>query len=95
VLAPELYAELLHRLGYASQHVRLQVYLHVLPEAEAVVDWVKGTLLTDYRRRLPERAYDEFLARYRALLISELPEERPYPFAFKRILLWGRLATFG
>jgi trans-aconitate 2-methyltransferase len=92
VLRPELYAELLHRLGYVSQHVRLQVYLHVLPEVEAVVDWVKGTLLTDYRRRLPETAYDEFLARYRALLISELPDERPYPFAFKRILLWGRLA---
>ena len=32
VLRPELYAELLHRLGYGSQHVRLQVYLHVLPE---------------------------------------------------------------
>jgi trans-aconitate 2-methyltransferase len=92
VLEPELYAALLHRLGYASQHVRLQVYLHVLPDAEAVVDWVKGTLLTDYRRRLPERTYEEFLTHYRALLISELPEERPYPFAFKRILLWGRLA---
>jgi trans-aconitate 2-methyltransferase len=92
VLRPELYAELLHRLGYRSQHVRLQVYLHVLPEAGAVVDWVKGTLLTDYRRRLPEEAYDEFLARYRALLVSELPDERPYPFAFKRILLWGRFA---
>src|SRR4051794_32552538 len=49
VLAPERYAELLHALGYAPQHVRLQVYLHVLPEPEAVVDWVKGTLLTDYR----------------------------------------------
>jgi trans-aconitate 2-methyltransferase len=92
VLAPEAYAELLHRLGYGSQRVRLQVYLHVLPGPEGVVDWVKGTLLTDYRRRLSESAYDEFLARYRALLISELPAERPYPFAFKRILLWGRLA---
>jgi trans-aconitate 2-methyltransferase len=91
VLRPELYAELLHHLGYRSQHVRLQVYLHVLPQPDAVVDWVKGTLLTDYRRRLPERTYDEFLARYRARLISEPPDERPYPFAFKRILLWGRL----
>lgn len=90
-VGPERYAELLHRLGYGTQHVRSQVYLHVLPQAGAVVDWVKGTLLTDYRRRLTESAYDEFLARYRALLISELPEERPYPFAFKRILLWGRL----
>jgi len=92
VLAAERYARLLHVLGYRLQHVRLQVYLHMLPGPEAVVDWVKGTLLTDYRRRLPETAYDEFLARYRQLLISELPDERPHPFTFKRILLWGRLA---
>ncbi len=92
VLGPERYSELLHGLGYGPQHVRLQVYLHVLPEAAAVVEWVKGTLLTDYRRRLSEQAYHEFVARYRALLIAALPDERPYPFAFKRILLWGRLA---
>jgi trans-aconitate 2-methyltransferase len=91
VALPQQYAALLHRLGYESQHVRLQVYLHVLPAPETVVDWVKGTLLTDYKRRLPEAAYDEFLDRYRALLLSELPAERPYPFTFKRILLWGRL----
>jgi trans-aconitate 2-methyltransferase len=93
VLAPERYARLLHRLGYESQHVRLQVYLHVLPEAAAVVDWVKGTLLTDYRRRLPDRVYEDFVARYRELLAAELPDERPFPFSFKRVLMWGRLAT--
>jgi trans-aconitate 2-methyltransferase len=92
VLAPERYAQLLHRLGYGSQHVRLHVYLHVLPEAGAVVDWVKGTLLTDYRRRLPDRVYEDFVARYRELLAAELPDERPFPFSFKRVLLWGRLA---
>ena len=79
VLEPEHYAALLHRLGYGSQHVRLQVYLHVLPEPAAVVDWVKGTLLTDYKRRLPESAYEEFVARYRALLVSELPERAALP----------------
>jgi trans-aconitate 2-methyltransferase len=92
VLAPERYAQLLHRLGYGSQHVRLHVYLHVLPEAGAVVDWVKGTLLTDYRRRLPDRVYEDFVARYRELLAAELPDARPFPFSFKRVLLWGRLA---
>jgi trans-aconitate 2-methyltransferase len=92
VLAPERYAQLLHRLGYGSQHVRLQVYLHVLPEAGAVVDWVKGTLLTDYRRRLPDRVYEDFVERYRELLVAELPDERPYPFSFKRVLLRGRRA---
>jgi trans-aconitate 2-methyltransferase len=92
VLAPESYAELLHRLGYDSQHVRLQVYLHVLPDPGAVVEWVKGTLLTDYRRRLPDDLYEELVARYRVLLLAELPDTRPFPFTFKRVLLRGRLA---
>jgi trans-aconitate 2-methyltransferase len=91
VLAPERYAQLLHRLGYRSQHVRLQVYLHVLRDSGAVVDWVKGTLLTDYRRRLPDPVYDDFVARYRELLAAELPDERPFPFSFKRVLLRARL----
>jgi trans-aconitate 2-methyltransferase len=90
VLAPERYAALLHRLGYESQHVRMQVYLHVLPEPAGVVDWVKGTLLTDYKRRLPDALYEDFVARYRELLLDELPDERPFPFTFKRVLLWGR-----
>jgi trans-aconitate 2-methyltransferase len=91
VCAPELYAVLLERLGYASQHVRTQVYLHMLPEPAAVVDWVKGTLLTDYKRRLPDVIYDDFLARYRELLLAELGDDRPFHFTFKRLLLWGRL----
>jgi trans-aconitate 2-methyltransferase len=91
VLGPEVYADLLGRLGYAAQHVRLQVYLHVLPEPGAVVDWVKGTLLTDYKRRLPNALYEDFLVRYRELLLTELGDERPFRFTFKRLLLWGKL----
>ena len=91
VLAPESYAQLLHRLGHTPAHVRLQVYLHVLPEPAAVVEWVKGTLLTDYQRRLDAAVYEEFVSRYRELLLAELPDQRPFPFTFKRMLLWGRL----
>jgi trans-aconitate 2-methyltransferase len=90
VLAPEIYAALLDRLGFDSQHVRMQVYLHVLPEPGAVVDWVKGTLLTDYKRRLPNALYEEFIGRYGALLLAELGDDRPFPFTFKRLLLWGK-----
>jgi trans-aconitate 2-methyltransferase len=93
VLAPEGYALLLDRLGYETQHVRLQVYMHKLREPAGVVDWVKGTLLTDYKRRLPDDLYDDFVARYGALLLAELPDQRPFPFTFKRVLLWGRLPT--
>jgi trans-aconitate 2-methyltransferase len=95
VRPPEVYAAMLDRLGYGSQHVRLQVYLHVLPEPGAVVDWVEGTLLTDYRRRLPDGLYEDFVALYRERLLNELGDTRPFAFTFKRVLLWGRLGGDG
>jgi trans-aconitate 2-methyltransferase len=90
VLAPEAYATLLHELGFVEQLVRLQVYGHVLESSDSVVEWVRGTLLTDYEKRLPESLYAEFLARYRERLHAALGDERPYFYPFKRILLWGR-----
>jgi trans-aconitate 2-methyltransferase len=90
VLAPETYAELLHQQGCDEQHVRLQVYGHLLPDAGAVVDWVRGTLLTDYERRLDAPTFERFVARYRERLLSVLGGARPYFFPFKRILMWAR-----
>lgn len=89
VLDPDVYSALLHRLGYVEQNVRLQVYPHLLESADEVVEWVKGTLLTQYQRRMPEPMFDEFLSRYRDLLMPLLDQERPYFYAFKRILIWG------
>ena len=89
ILEPEAYATLLDRLGFAEQHVRLQVYGHKLESREAVVEWVKGTLLTDYQRRLPAELFDRFLARYRESLLAQLPDTRPYFYPFKRILVLG------
>jgi trans-aconitate 2-methyltransferase len=86
VQLPEWYAILLDRLGLAAQHVRLQVYLHRLAGPEEVVEWVRGTLLTDYQRRLPAELFEQFLDRYRERLLQRLGEERPYRYAFKRIL---------
>ncbi|HTP49122.1 MAG TPA: methyltransferase domain-containing protein [Anaeromyxobacteraceae bacterium] len=90
VLDPPEYALLLRRLGYREQHVRLQVYLHELEGAAAVADWVRGTLLTDYQKRLPEDLWERYLATYRQRLAAALPEERPYPYPYPRILFWGR-----
>jgi trans-aconitate 2-methyltransferase len=91
VLAPEAYATLLYSLGFAAQLVRMQVYGHVLESADSVVEWVRGTLLTDYEARLPEALYAQFVARYRERLHAALGDQRPYFYPFKRILLWGRL----
>lgn len=90
VHAPEWYATCLHRLGFAEQHVRVQVYGHVLAARDEVVEWVKGTLLTAYQQRLDAALWPEFLARYRAALLPALDDTRPYFYPFKRLLIWGR-----
>ncbi len=90
VLAPDAYSLLLHRLGYAEQHVRLQVYGHRLASRDEMIEWVKGTLLTDYARRMPKELFPEFLERYRETLLPRLPDTRPFFYPFKRILAWAR-----
>ena len=89
--SPEWYAEQLARLGFAEQHVRVQVYLHRLPGPEDVVEWVKGSLLSGYRNRMSGESYAPFESDYRERLLSVLPDERPFLYPFKRILLWGRM----
>ena len=92
VLAPEAYAELLHALGFVAQHVRLQVYGHVLASTADVVEWTKGTTLNRFKALLPDDLYAAFIDRYRQRLLTELGERAPYFYPFRRVLLWGRLA---
>jgi trans-aconitate 2-methyltransferase len=89
ILAPESYAALLHRLGFTRQHVRLQVYGHVLPSTRDVVEWTKGSTLTPYREALSADRYEEFLTEYTNRLVNTLGDSRPYFYTFKRVLLWG------
>jgi trans-aconitate 2-methyltransferase len=90
VLSPARYAELLDAMGAADLHVRLQVYGHHLESTAAVVDWVSGTLFTAYRSSMDDRAYDEFVDRYRVRLLGALGDHRPYFYAFTRILCRAR-----
>jgi trans-aconitate 2-methyltransferase len=86
VLPAARYAELLYELGFKRQHVRVQIYGHVLDSTHGVVEWVKGTLLTDYQRRLGDR-YAAFLAKYTERLVEVLGEHRPYFYTYKRVLM--------
>lgn len=90
VLAPDEYAELLYKLGFKEQRVRLEVYAHELESSDGVVEWMRGTTLTDYEKRLDADTYAEFLTEYRSRLLSALSDEKPYLFPFQRILLWAR-----
>jgi len=91
VLPIARYAELLHRLGFRQQHVRAQIYGHLLASADDVVEWVRGTLLTHYQSLLPPDAFERFLADYRRELAEALGDTRPYFYTYERVLLW---ATF-
>jgi trans-aconitate 2-methyltransferase len=89
VLPPERYAELLDGLGFTQVHARLQVYLHHLSSSDAVVEWVRGTLLTDYEGRLGPEQYRAYLERYRERLLQEIGMRQPYLYTFKRVLVRG------
>lgn len=91
LMEPVRYASWLHALGYARQHVRLQIYTHLLPGRESVIEWVRATLLTDYQRRLAPPDWERFLRRYRELLLPRLPDERPFLYTYPRLLVWGAL----
>ena len=89
VLAPEAYATQLHHLDFRQQQVRLQVYAHELESRDAVVEWVRGSTLTDYERRLPAELWPRFLERYRERLLPQLDDTSPYFYPFKRVLFWA------
>jgi trans-aconitate 2-methyltransferase len=90
VLLPERYAEILHELGFAEQHVRLQVYGHLLDSTTDLVEWTKGTSLTRFKNVLSPEQYDQFVDRYRERLVDHLGDRRPYFYPFKRVLVWAR-----
>ena len=90
VLAPEAYARLLYGCGCPDPKVQMIVYPHVLPGREDVVEWVKGTMLTEYQRHLPAEVFEAFVAEYRRRLLVQLDAARPFFYPFKRILCWGQ-----
>lgn len=91
VLAPEEYATLLHALGCDGPRVRMQVYPHVFPSPEFVIEWTKGSSLTRFFSVLPAELHDPFVAAYRAEFLARVDHAEPYVFTFKRILMWGRV----
>lgn len=90
VLTPEEYATLLYDLGFERQHVRLQVYGHVLASSAEVVEWVKGTSLTRFQKAMSPEAFERFVDEYRRRLLAIIGDKSPYFYPFKRILIWGR-----
>ncbi|MBM4415973.1 MAG: methyltransferase domain-containing protein [Chloroflexi bacterium] len=87
--APEWYAGVLRELGAARWVVRVHVYGHELRDTAAVVEWMRGTLLTAFAERLATGAFAAFTAEYARRLQQALGEQRPYFLTYNRLLLWA------
>jgi trans-aconitate 2-methyltransferase len=53
VLSLESYGQILHQAGAVDLILLDKVYPHLLPDAAAVLDWVRGTALLPYLEALP------------------------------------------
>lgn len=85
VLPVAEYAERLYAQGGKDLTIFEKVYPHVLPDADALTEWMTGTALVPYLERLPEEFKAPFMSTYRERLRERWPES-PVFFGFRRIL---------
>ncbi|MNJ99786.1 Trans-aconitate 2-methyltransferase [compost metagenome] len=91
LLPPEQYATMLFKMGFKDQKVFMRVYGHQLESRDDVVEWTRGTLLTHFQSRLSATDFENFVAEFRTRLNRQLPDDKPFFYPFKRLLLWARL----
>lgn len=89
VLEIEAYAELLCDLGAKQLQVYEKVYPHHMPDADGLLEWVKGTALVPYLERLDPELQDVFLERYRSRIRAAFPPGSLF-YGFRRILIYAR-----
>ena len=69
----------------AAAYAQLLWSVDELPDADAVVEWMKGTTVVPYLERLPRAQHAPFLQRYTSALRVAMPD-KPLFFGFKRTL---------
>ena len=86
VLPIDAYAELLHTVGAQDIVVFEKVFPQVVKDAQALLDWSRGTALLPYLQRLDEPVKSQFLARYLERLRERWPGT-PVFFPFRRTFI--------
>jgi trans-aconitate 2-methyltransferase len=90
VMDIEEYGKLLFQHGSTEITVYQKIYPHVLKDADAVFDWVSGTVMIPYAERMPEDIKQRFITTYKERLRNEF-KGSPVFFPFKRTIM---AATF-
>lgn len=88
VLSLDTYAQLLYNCDCCNMTVMEKVYPHVLPDADAIAEWMSGTALVPFFERLPENLHQPFVERYRERLRRRWPQ-KPVFYGFRRTLFCG------
>ena len=88
VLSIEEYARLLFDCAAEKIVVFEKVYLHILDDADAVVEWISGTALVPYFERLSKHQA-EFVDVIRKKMRAAIPE-KPVFYPFRRTLFSAR-----
>lgn len=88
VLSIDEYARLFFECGAENIVVFEKVYLHILEDSDAVVEWISGTALVPYFERLGEYK-EEFVNTIRAKMCAALPDT-PVFYPFRRTLFSAR-----
>jgi trans-aconitate 2-methyltransferase len=88
VLSIDEYARLLFECGAEQIVVFEKVYLHILEDSDAVVEWISGTALVPYFERLGEHR-EAFVETIRERMRAAMPE-RPVFYPFRRTLFSAR-----
>ncbi len=91
LLSIEDYAVLLFHLGFVEQNVLLKVYPQVMESRDGVVEWVRGSMLTYFESRLTPDDFIRFTTEFKKRLFSQLADDRPFFYPFKRVLMWAKL----
>lgn len=74
LLSPDQYFDVL-RAKSRRIDIWRTTYVHVLPDSEAVVEWVMGTGLRPFIAALDGAERDEYIAEYRALIAEAYPTQ--------------------
>jgi trans-aconitate 2-methyltransferase len=86
VLDIDRYAEILFEGGATSITAFEKIYPLILPDVNALYNWVSGTALIPFMERLNEGEKEIFIARYKERLREQFPKT-PVFYPFKRIVL--------
>jgi trans-aconitate 2-methyltransferase len=88
VLTIENYARALFNCGAEEVNVFEKVYPHVLEDSDAVVEWISGTALVPYFKRLGKYK-EEFIESVCEKMRAAMPDS-PVFYPFRRILFSAR-----